>query len=397
MRRLANSAGLSVALFISRLILVMGLLQISSANAAIINDVRIWHAPDHSRIVFDMDKRSTFKVFSLDNPGRVVIDLNGASLQSAIPKTSSTGQFISKIRLGVPEEGAVRLVFDLKVPVRYFVRMLKPSGKYAYRLVVDFYHQSYDPDANAPAKTIAKPDSSVSRKQGLLIAIDPGHGGEDPGARGKRSFEKDVVLEISRRLKRMIDKTPGMHAKLTRNGDYYVELRRRSALARREGADLFISIHADAFSKPTARGASVYALSLRGATSETARILASKENLSDLAGGVNLADKDSSVAEVLLDLSMSYTINESIRFGNEVLTELKKIGRVHSKKVEQAGFVVLKSPDVPSILVETAYITNPTEEKLLRSKRHQEKIARAILVGVQRYVARNPNILQKKG
>jgi N-acetylmuramoyl-L-alanine amidase len=221
--------------------------------------------------------------------------------------------------------------------------------------------------------------------------IDPGHGGEDPGARGRKTHEKNVVLEIARRLKKRIDAREGMRAELTRTGDYYVNLRRRSALARQKRADLFISIHADAFTSPSARGASVYALSLRGATSESARLLANRENLSDLAGGVNLAEKDALLAEVLLDLSMSNTVSESLRFGAEVLDELKKIGRVHSRRVEQAGFVVLKSPDVPSILVETAYITNPGEEKLLRSAKHQKRLANAIMAGVERYLAKNPS------
>ena len=220
--------------------------------------------------------------------------------------------------------------------------------------------------------------------------IDPGHGGEDSGARGRRAYEKTVVLQIAKRLLTLINAEPGMQAELTRKGDYYVNLRKRSALARQRRADIFVSVHADAFKDSRARGASVYALSLRGATSESAKILANKENLSDLAGGINLADKDDLLAEVLLDLSMSSTINESISFGREVLDELKKIGRVHSKRVEQAGFVVLKSPDVPSILVETAYITNPEEEKLLRSEKHQNRLAKAILNGIKRYVAKNP-------
>ena len=356
----------------------------------------MWHAPDYSRIVFDLDRSSKFKVFTLENPGRVVIDLAESTLKGNIPHPSTTGKFVKEIRLGSPKNKVTRLVFDLQQPVRYFVRMLKPSGKFQYRLVVDFHHKDYDPDAKT--KVTTSPDKKTNRhnRSELLVVIDPGHGGEDPGATGKRSYEKDVVLQISKRLKKLIDKTPGMRAILTRNSDYYIELRQRSGLAREKGADLFVSIHADAFTKSSARGASVYALSLRGATSETARILANKENLSDLAGGVSLADKENAVAEVLLDLSMSYTINESISFANEVLKELKTIGRVHSKKVEQAGFAVLKSPDIPSILVETAYITNPHEEKLLNSRRHQEKIANAILNGMKRYIAKNPNILQKR-
>lgn len=378
--------GLRLAALLVLLALVTG-----PVSAAVIKDIRMWHAPDHSRLVFDMDKRSKFKVFSLESPGRVVIDLENTRLRSKIPDPTKTGQFIRQIRLGSPDGSVTRLVFDLKKPVRYFIQLLKPSNKFQYRLVVDFYHHDFDPNKKKPVPA-PRPEPGAPRdpSRDILVMIDPGHGGEDSGARGKRSYEKTVVLQISKRLKALIDAEPGMKAELTRTGDYYIKLRKRSTLARQNRADMFISIHADAFKDSRARGASVYALSLRGATSETAKILANKENLSDLAGGVSLADKDDLLAEVLLDLSMSSTVNESISFGREVLAELKKIGRVHSKRVEQAGFVVLKSPDVPSILVETAYITNPSEEKLLRSKRHQEKIAKAILTGVKRYITKSP-------
>lgn len=372
-------------------LLVLLALVTGPVSAAVIKDIRMWHAPDHSRLVFDMDKRSKFKVFSLESPGRVVIDLENTRLRSKIPDPTKTGQFIRQIRLGSPDGSVTRLVFDLKKPVRYFIQLLKPSNNFQYRLVVDFYHHDFDPNKKKPVPA-PRPEPGAPRdpSRDILVMIDPGHGGEDSGARGKRSYEKTVVLQISKRLKALIDAEPGMKAELTRTGDYYIKLRKRSTLARQNRADMFISIHADAFKDSRARGASVYALSLRGATSETAKILANKENLSDLAGGVSLADKDDLLAEVLLDLSMSSTVNESISFGREVLAELKKIGRVHSKRVEQAGFVVLKSPDVPSILVETAYITNPSEEKLLRSKRHQEKIAKAILTGVKRYITKSP-------
>lgn len=378
--------GLRLAALLVLLALITG-----PVSAAVIKDIRMWHAPDHSRLVFDMDKRSKFKVFSLESPGRVVIDLENTRLRSKIPDPTKTGQFIRQIRLGSPDGSVTRLVFDLKKPVRYFIQLLKPSNNFQYRLVVDFYHHDFDPNKKKPVPA-PRPEPGAPRdpSRDILVMIDPGHGGEDSGARGKRSYEKTVVLQISKRLKALIDAEPGMKAELTRTGDYYIKLRKRSTLARQNRADMFISIHADAFKDSRARGASVYALSLRGATSETAKILANKENLSDLAGGVSLADKDDLLAEVLLDLSMSSTVNESISFGREVLAELKKIGRVHSKRVEQAGFVVLKSPDVPSILVETAYITNPSEEKLLRSKRHQEKIAKAILTGVKRYITKSP-------
>ena len=368
----------------------ISLLFSAQSYAAVIKDIRMWHAPDHTRIVLDMDQRSRFNVFTLENPGRVVVDLDNALLNARIPGPGTIGQFINKIRLGSPRKNTTRLVFDLNKPVRYFIQLLKPSNNFQYRLVVDFYHHTFNPDEKSTPPTPQQPGLPRDPNKKLLVMIDPGHGGEDSGARGRRAYEKTVVLQIAKRLLTLINAEPGMQAELTRKGDYYVNLRKRSALARQRRADIFVSVHADAFKDSRARGASVYALSLRGATSESAKILANKENLSDLAGGINLADKDDLLAEVLLDLSMSSTINESISFGREVLDELKKIGRVHSKRVEQAGFVVLKSPDVPSILVETAYITNPEEEKLLRSDKHQNRIARAILNGIKRYVAKNP-------
>lgn len=366
------------------LVILAGFLA-STAHGAVIKEIRMWHAPDRSRIVFDMDHHSRFNVFTLEDPVRVVIDLDNAVLKGRIPAPGTTGQFIRRIRQGTHDGGTTRLVFDLAKPVRYFVRMLKPSSGYQYRLVVDFYHHTYNPEKPAP-------DIPADRRgdRGFLVIVDPGHGGEDPGALGRRSKEKDIVLQISRRLKKLIDASPGMRAELTRTGDYYVNLRQRSALARRRRADMFVSVHADAFTSPSARGASVYALSLRGATSEAARLLANQQNLSDLAGGVNLAGKDPQVARTMLGLSMDKTIDQSILFGREVLDELENVGRIHSARVEQAGFVVLKSPDVPSILVETGYITNPTEEKLLRSDQHQQRIARAIMKGIERYLDKNP-------
>ena len=357
-------------------------------SSASIKDVRLWHAPDRSRIVFDMDRRTPFNVFELKNPSRVVIDLASVRVNSTLPGPDITGQFIRRIRHGTPKKNTTRLVFDLNRPVRYFVQMLKPGGGYQYRLVVDFYHRDAVVEADKQAQPSPLPVKPRSKSE-LLILVDPGHGGEDPGAVGRRTYEKNVVLQIAKKLKARIDKQPGMRAELTRASDYYIPLRKRTRIARSHQADLFVSIHADAFKNQSARGASVYALSQRGASSETAKWLANKENAADLVGGVSLADKDNQLAGVLLDLSMSKTISESISFGRDVLKELEKIGRVHSKRVEQAGFVVLKSPDIPSILVETAYITNPQEEKLLMSSAHQSRIAVAIVNGIKRYFAKN--------
>lgn len=370
---------------------ILLLLVAPIGQAAEITDVRMWHAPDRSRIVFDMDQGAQFTAFALKKPDRVVVDLTGVKLNSTIPKPGTTGQFISRIRTGQPEGNIFRLVFDVEKPVRYFIQMLRPVDNYRYRLVVDYYHRDtvVDADKSAALPTPGQPTKPKDRKGDLLVLIDPGHGGEDPGALGRVAREKEVVLAISKILKRKIDAQPGLRAELTRTGDYYIGLRKRTRIARERQADLFVSIHADAFKNKKARGASVYALSQRGASSETARWLANKENSSDLVGGVSLADKDNLLAEVLLDLSMTKTVSESISFGREVLAELKKIGRVHSKRVEQAGFAVLKSPDIPSVLVETAYITNPTEEKLLRSPKHQAKIADAVVAGVKRYIKKS--------
>lgn len=355
-----------------------------SASPAAIHDIRLWHAPHRSRIVFDMNKPARFNAFSLDAPPRVVIDLTGARLKTALPSAADAGRFIRRIRDGAQPGGVTRLVFDLKRPARYSIQRLQPSGRYQHRLMVDFY-----PVAGASPPPKPRPPRAPGAE--LLVLIDPGHGGEDPGAVGRRTYEKHVVLAIAKRLKARIDAKPGLRAELTRSGDYYIPLRRRTGLARARGADLFVSVHADGFKDPRARGASVYALSKGGASSAAAKWLADKENAADLIGGVSLADRENQLAGVLMDMSMTETVNQSLEFGRAVLDELKKIGRVHSARVEQAGFVVLKSPDIPSILVETAYITNPGEEKLLQSARHQRRIAEAITAGIDRYIANNRN------
>ena len=373
-----------------RNLLIFGLLfcQWSAAFAAVINDIRMWHAPDRTRIVLDLDESVDFKEFTLKSPDRVVIDLPQTKLTRSLPAPGSTGQFIRRMREGYPTEGVLRLVFDLEKPVRYVIQLFKPVDHYQYRLVMDYYPKE-------PAIRAAQPEKQESRndrEKDLLILIDPGHGGEDPGALGRKTQEKTVVLQIAKKLKEKVDKEPGMRAELTRKGDYYIGLRKRTGIARRLKADLFVSIHADAFKDKSVRGASVYALSQKGATSESARRLADKENASDRIGGVILADKEDTFAEAWIDMSMTKTVSESLVLGREVLAELKKIGPVHSRRVEQAGFVVLKSPEIPSILVETAYITNSKEEKLLRSAKHQHHIGNAVLAGIRRYLKNNPYI-----
>ena len=373
--------------------IIIGMLLGASGyvQAAVVNDIRMWHAPERSRIVFDMDKRVTFNVFTLKNPSRVVIDLPNTKLQNSVPASGTMGQFIKQLRLGYPQPETMRLVFDLNKPVRYFIQLLRPVDKYKYRLVVDYYHQDSVVEADQIAAPGMRkiPQQQRKRKPTLLVLIDPGHGGEDSGALGQKTQEKNIVLAIAKKLKTQIDKQPGLRAELTRTGDYYVGLRKRTRIARHRAADLFVSIHADAVENKKVRGASVYALSPHGASSETAKQLADKENASDLFGGVSLADKDDTLAYTLLDLSMKSTVSNSIRFGQEVLAALGRVGRLHSKRVEQAGFVVLKSPDIPSILVETAYITNPADEKLLLNSQHQYRIVNGMVVGIKRYVAKN--------
>ncbi|NKB61578.1 MAG: AMIN domain-containing protein [Gammaproteobacteria bacterium] len=375
------------------LLLCIGCIWGNSVNATEVKEVRMWHAPDRSRIVFDMDKRADFKVFTLTTPDRVVIDLSGTRLDAKIPTPETTGPLIRQIRSGYPKSKVMRLVFDVAKPVRYFIQLLKPVDNYQYRLVVDFYpRESVGNSTKVNQSLTAGSKPEKPEKRDILVLVDPGHGGEDSGAIGKKSYEKNVVLQIARKLASEINRQPGIQAELTRSGDYYISLRKRTLIARNKQADLFVSIHADSFKKKSARGASVYALSQSGASSETASWLADKENATDLVGGVSLADKDDLLAEVLLDLSMTKTVSESISFGREILDELKKIGRVHSEKVEQAGFAVLKSPDIPSVLVETAYITNPHEEALLRSPRHQSRIATAITKGIKRYLKKNKGL-----
>ncbi len=373
-----------------RNLLIFGLLicQWNDAFATVINDIRMWHAPDRTRIVLDMDENVEFREFTLESPHRFVVDLPQAVLARSLPAPDAMGQFIHRMRKGYPTANVLRVVFDLEKPVRYAIQILKPVDHYRYRLVMDFY--SREPVTGTVQPERQKPRDG--RAKDLLILIDPGHGGEDPGALGKNTYEKTVVLQIAKKLKEKVDREPGMRAELTRKGDYYVGLRKRTGIARRLKADLFVSIHADGFKDKSVRGASVYALSQRGATSESARWLADKENASDLIGGVILADKEDMLANTMIDMSMTKTVQESLVLGREVLDELKKIGAVHSRRVEQAGFAVLKSPDIPSILVETAYITNSKEEKLLRSAKHQHRIGDAVLAGIRKYIRNNPTI-----
>ncbi len=355
--------------------------------AAEITGVRLWTAPDHTRLVFDTTGPAAHRVFALRAPHRLVIDLTGARLADGFDAKPISDRYLQRIRHGMRPDGSLRMVLDLKQPIRPKTFQLRPNASYGHRLVIDLY-----PGEASGKPRVAKSAQDVQRARDVVVAVDAGHGGDDPGAIGRRfgTQEKLVTLQIARRLKRLIDAQPGMRAVLTRKGDYFVDLRKRMALAREQRADLFVSIHADAFRDKRVRGSSVYVLSQRGASSEAARWLAEKENASDLVGGVKLDDKDDVLASVLLDLSQSATQHASLSAAAKVYAQLNKVGPVHGKRVQQAGFMVLKSPDIPSMLVETGFISNPSEERGLRDPDHQEHLAKAIMQGVKRFFAKSP-------
>jgi N-acetylmuramoyl-L-alanine amidase len=323
-----------------------------------------------------------------------VLDLETGELSAALAelagKVATDDPYIQGLRVAHNRPGVVRVVLDLKADVKPQIFTLPPIAEYGHRLVLDIYPAvEIDPLAALIQKTAKSRDDKVARL--ATIVIDAGHGGEDPGAIGRHgSREKDVTLSIARRLKALVDNEPNMRALLTRDGDYFLNLGARVDKARKVRADLFVSIHADAFVRPHARGSSVFALSERRATSEAARWLASKENDSDLIGGVNLEAKESHVKQTILDLYQTATIDYSLRLGNSVLKRLERVNTLHKPHVEQASFAVLKAPDVPSILVETAFISNPQEERRLNDESYQEKLARALLEGIRDYIAKHP-------
>ncbi len=391
-RRLAALCLGALALFLSAAL----------AEAQVLS-TRIWPAKDYTRVTLESKTEIKFSVFSVKNPERLVVDLEGVDLGPALAeldgKVATGDPYIEKLRVARNRPGVVRLVLDLKVEVRPQLFTLKPIAEYGHRLVLALYPVvAPDPLAalieaqgKLPKPDEIRPPAKPKVARLATIVIDPGHGGEDPGARGRLgSREKDITLVIAQRLKALIDAEPDMRAVLTRDADYYLPLQARVDKARRVKADLFVSVHADAFIRPHARGSSVFALSERRATSEAARWLAKKENEADLVGGVNLDVKDRFLAQTLLDLSQTATIDHSLRLGNAVLGELGSVNTLHKAQVEQASFAVLKSPDVPSILVETAFISNPEEEKRLNDEAYQDQLARAILSGIKRYLAKHP-------
>ena len=359
------------------------------AGQAAVQNVRMWPAPDRTRIVFDVNGPLEHTLFVLNNPARVVVDLRDTALTKNIDRPAKADKLLERIRHASRNHRDLRVVFDLRKPVRPRSFLLKPNKKYGYRLVVDLY------DRGDPGKTLKETIKRAAprnpgRLRDLIIAIDAGHGGEDPGTIGRKGTrEKDVVLAIARELSKQIKNEPGMRPVMVRRGDYYVGLRRRMKIARESRADLFVSIHADSFKDPRVRGSSVYVLSRNGASSEAARWLAEQENAADLVGGVSLDDKDDLLASVLLDLSQTATLSASTDVGTNVLKQLGTYGKTHKRRVQRAGFMVLKSPDIPSILVETAFLSNPSEEKRLRNRGQQRKLAQAMVAGVRGYFRYN--------
>jgi N-acetylmuramoyl-L-alanine amidase len=413
-----------------RIFLLCGLLASGWAQALQLSATRLWPSPDYTRITLEATQEVAYKSFSLANPTRLVIDLEGVEPSAAIDalggQLAADDPYIAAIRTGINRPGVMRLVIDLKVPVKPSIFQLQPLGQYGHRLVVDLYpvesnsvqaNQSQSGPAPAP-QAVAAPSTgnpvaspqptlieSPKRAKGtepqyvrlITVAIDAGHGGEDPGASGASgSHEKDITLALAKKLKQKIDAQDNMHGVLIRDGDYFVPLGQRVVKARALKADLFVSIHADAFIKPHARGSSVFALSENGASSAAARWLAKKENDADLIGGMNIDVKDPSLKRTLIDLTQTTTINDSMNLGHAVLKQIGGINTLHKPFVEQAGFAVLKAPDIPSILVETAFISNPEEEQRLNDPAYQDKLVDAIVDGIKTYFAEHPQALPSR-
>lgn len=396
---------------IRALVAVVGLMLtsfvVNAVAATQVKSVRLWRAPDNTRLVFDLTGPVQHSVFTLTSPDRLVIDINGAT--ASAPLSVAPGDSpVTSVRSAQRTPNDLRVVVDLKKAVTPKSFTLAPNQQYGNRLVVDLFDSAADAEPAPPQPVVAttpavpvtptrpaiKLTPVPSGKRDIVIAIDAGHGGEDPGASGPRGqHEKDVVLQIAKELQRQINAEQGFRAELTRTGDYFIPLRGRTEIARKKGADLFVSIHADAAPSSAAFGASVFALSERGATSETARWLADTENRSDLIGGagnVSLDDKDRMLAGVLLDLSMTASLTSSLNVGQKVLSNIGQVTPLHKRRVEQAGFMVLKSPDIPSILVETGFISNSNEANKLQSSGHQQALARSIRTGVKQFFQQNP-------
>ncbi|MBL0798123.1 N-acetylmuramoyl-L-alanine amidase [Pseudomonas sp. B7] len=364
-----------------------------SVSATQIRNARLWRSDDKLRLVFDLSGSVSYKTFTLSAPERLIIDLNGASLIGDFSQLTLSGTPIHSIRSGHFGQGNTRIVLDLSSPVQLNSFLLAPQDGQGHRLVLDLMSASAGVPASVPRETLQEKSHP---KRDIMVVVDPGHGGKDPGAIGaKGEREKDVVLSIAQLLARRLKREKGFDVKLVRNEDFFVPLRKRVEIARQHKADMFISVHADAAPRLTASGASVYCLSEGGATSATARFMAQRENGVDLLGAtslLNFKDKDPMLAGVILDMSMNATIAASLQLGNTVLGSLAGITTLHQKRVEQAGFAVLKSPDVPSILVETGFISNARDSQRLGTARHQQAVADGLFEGLQRYFQKNPPV-----
>ena len=400
--------GMRMRALVSGLALMLAALQVLAASD--VQSVRLWRAPDNTRLVFDLSGPVQHNVFTLTAPNRIVIDVDGGNLPKPFEQLPLKNTPISGLRAAKYDADTLRVVIDLTAQVTPKSFTLTPNQQYGHRLVVDLFDEGAEASGSAAVPATVTPSTPAapvsptlpalklpplpSSKRDIVIAIDAGHGGEDPGAIGPgKVYEKSVVLQIAKELQRQINAEKGFRAELVRTGDYFIPLRKRTEIARKQGADLFVSIHADAAPRSAAYGASVFALSDRGATSETARWLADSENRSDLIGGagnVSLGDKDQMLAGVLLDLSMTASLSSSLNVGQKVLSNMGRITPLHKRRVEQAGFMVLKSPDIPSILVETGFISNPSEARKLQTASHQQSLARSIHSGVRQFFHENP-------
>ncbi|MEF1202872.1 LysM peptidoglycan-binding domain-containing protein [Vibrio owensii] len=390
-----------VAAFVATFLLIIPNL----AFANVVKSFRVWPSPDETRVVIDLSSEADYSYFSLSGPDRLVVDIKNTTMQAKLPVTVTDSPVLKRVRKSSPpSKGTYRLVFELKKNVKAELFTLKPTpaGQYGHRLVIDLPHgaktstaATSTPKPSTPA-TPSKDMSSVKRAQEILIVIDPGHGGEDPGSIGpsRRKYEKDAVLSISRKLSAQLDAVPGIKTRMTRNGDYFVNLNRRVAIARENNAHLLISIHADAFTSPKPRGGSVFVLNTRRANTEISRWVENHERQSELLGGSGTAfvsnTNDRNVNQTLLDLQFSHSQKEGYKLATNILGEMGKVARLHNSKPINTSLAVLRSPQIPSVLVETGFISNPTEEKLLFQRSHQDKLARAITKAVVQYLKDNP-------
>lgn len=388
-----------VAAFVATFLLIIPNL----AFANVVKSFRVWPSPDETRVVIDLSSEADYSYFSLSGPDRLVVDIKNTTMQAKLPVTVTDSPVLKRVRKSSPpSKGTYRLVFELKKNVKAELFTLKPTGQYGHRLVIDLPHGAKTSTAatstskpSTPA-TPSKDMSSVKRAQEILIVIDPGHGGEDPGSIGpsRRKYEKDAVLSISRKISAQLDAVPGIKTRMTRNGDYFVNLNRRVAIARENNAHLLISIHADAFTSPKPRGGSVFVLNTRRANTEISRWVENHERQSELLGGSGTAfvsnTNDRNVNQTLLDLQFSHSQKEGYKLATNILGEMGKVARLHNSKPINTSLAVLRSPQIPSVLVETGFISNPTEEKLLFQRAHQDKLARAITKAVVQYLKDNP-------